>query len=139
MSEYVPAAIRRLVRERAQGRCEYCLIHEDDALLPHEPDHIVAAKHSGTTSEDNLAWTCFVCNRAKGSDLSSIDAESGQLVRLFRPRDDRWIDHFRLNGAGRIVPLTDVGRVTESLLKLNRPEHVELRKMLSFTGRYLGP
>jgi hypothetical protein len=37
----VPAALRRLVRERAALQCEYCLLAEDDAFLPHEPDHIV--------------------------------------------------------------------------------------------------
>jgi 5-methylcytosine-specific restriction endonuclease McrA len=73
VSEYVPAELRRLIRDRAGHRCEYCLIHQDDAFLPHEPDHIIAVKHRGETIEGNLAWTCYVCNRAKGSDLASID------------------------------------------------------------------
>ncbi len=37
----VPEALRRLVERRARRRCEYCLLHADDAMLPHEPDHIV--------------------------------------------------------------------------------------------------
>src|SRR5262249_35776027 len=127
MSGAVPAALRRLVRERAGGRCEYCLIHEEDTLLPHEPDHIIAVKHHGETEEGNLAWTCFVCNRYKGSDLASLDVETGRLVRLFHPRRDRWNRHFRLEG-GFIVPRTAVGRVTEDLLQFNRPELIEQRE-----------
>ncbi len=130
MSEHIPTAIRRLVRERANGCCEYCLLHEDDALLTYEADHIIATKHRGATEESNLAWTCFVCNRAKGSDISSIDIETGQLVGLFNPRTDRWGDHFELDDNGKIVPLTDVGRVTEYLLRLNRSDHLDHRKTL---------
>lgn len=86
MSEYVPARLRREIRQRANQHCEYCLIHEDDVLLPHEPDHIIAMKHDGATSEANLAWTCFLCNRAKGSDIASVDPLSCEIVRLFSPR-----------------------------------------------------
>jgi HNH endonuclease len=62
MTTRVSEALRALVRERAGGRCEYCLIHEDDAFYPHQPDHIIAEKHGGPTREDNLAWSCFLCN-----------------------------------------------------------------------------
>src|SRR5437660_3903593 len=34
-------AARRTEIERAHGRCEYCLIHEDSAGFPHQIDHIV--------------------------------------------------------------------------------------------------
>ena len=73
MSQYVSVQLRREVRQRAGQHCEYCLLHEDDSLLPHEPDHIIAVKHGGETSAENRAWTRFLCNRAKGSDLASID------------------------------------------------------------------
>jgi len=55
----VPERLRRQVQERAQGRCEYCLVHEADRYYPHEADHVIAEKHSGPTSLDNLAWACF--------------------------------------------------------------------------------
>jgi hypothetical protein len=32
---HIPAAIRRLVRERAENRCEYCLIPEQATFAPH--------------------------------------------------------------------------------------------------------
>lgn len=136
MSAYVSSVVRRAVCNRAGGCCEYCLIHADDCLLPHEPDHIIATKHRGESGEDNLAWTCFVCNRAKGSDIASVDPESGEVVRLFSPRRDQWADHFALGTDGRISPLTDVGRVTVSLLRMNRGQQVELRLTLMKAGLY---
>jgi hypothetical protein len=33
---YIPAAMRREVRERANGCCEYCLLAANDAYFPHE-------------------------------------------------------------------------------------------------------
>lgn len=110
-------------------------IHEDDALLPFEVDHLTARKHGGATTEGNLAWTCFLCNRFKGTDLASIDPESGQIVRLFNPRTEDWSDHFQFEGA-RIVPLSAVGRVTEYLLQFNLPESVETRRLLQESGRF---
>ncbi|MEZ6056223.1 MAG: HNH endonuclease signature motif containing protein [Planctomycetaceae bacterium] len=135
MSEYVPAALCRLVRERANQCCEYCQIHEDDAFLPHEPDHVIAVRHGGETLESNLAWTCFVCNRAKGSDLSSVDNVTGQIVRLFNRRSDLWNDHFRMEPDGRMLPQTEIGRVTEFLFKLNRAEAREIRRTLTNSRR----
>ena len=135
MSARVPAALRRLVRQRANRRCEYCLFHEEDTLFPHQVDHVVAQKHRGQTHEENLVWACFACNKFKGSDLSSIDFETGRLVRLFNPRKDQWSDHFRLEGA-RIVPVTAKGRVTEYLLQFNLPKFVQARQLLILAGRY---
>ena len=83
--KYTPVPLRRLVRARADERCEYCLIPEAMTLAPHWVDHIVAEKHGGRTEEDNLALSCVVCNQRKGSDLTSIDPESGQITPLFHP------------------------------------------------------
>jgi hypothetical protein len=135
MSHEVPAALRVLVQQRARGRCEYCLLHEDDAWDPHEPDHIVAVKHRGRTLDENLAWTCALCNGHKGSDIASIDPLNDRIVRLFNPRLDNWLLHFRLD-RGRILPRTAVGRVTEFLLQLNRVDRVRVRRVLALKGLY---
>jgi len=131
----VSAALRQQVRERANGLCEYCLLAEEQAFLPHEPDHIIAEKHGGATTPENLAWSCFDCNRLKGSNIASLDPVSGELVSLFNPRRKRWIEHFRIEG-GRIIPITPTGRVTEQVLKLNLPERLEVRETLTSIGRY---
>jgi 5-methylcytosine-specific restriction endonuclease McrA len=133
----VPAGLRRRVQRGAGHRCEYCLVHEEDAGLPHEPDHIIATMHGGDTSLDNLAWSCHGCNNLKSCNLSSIDLETGRVVRLFHPRKDRWSRHFRLED-GHIVPPTAVGRVTEYLLQFNHPENVQMRLALIAVGRYPG-
>ena len=45
MSDWISLELRNFVRQRARGRCEYCQLHEDDAGLRHQPDHIVALKN----------------------------------------------------------------------------------------------
>src|SRR5579862_1077256 len=90
---YIPADLRKLVRERANERCEYCLIPENAAFALHEIDHVIAEKHGGKTDESNLALSCDLRNGRKGSDISSIDPENGQLTRLYNPRQDSWSDH----------------------------------------------
>src|SRR5206468_2620167 len=68
MSERVPTSLRGAVQARARCRCEYCLIHEEDAHFSHQPDHVIARKHRGPTELGNLAWACYLCNLLKGSD-----------------------------------------------------------------------
>jgi hypothetical protein len=135
MSKRIPLGIRSRVRLRAKGRCEYCLIHEDDTLFPHQPDHIIARKHQGKTRMDNLAWACYLCNQLKGSNLASVDWRTGQIVRLFHPRKDSWARHFRLQGA-LIIPRTSVGRATARQLQFNEGSAVEMRQELIEAGRY---
>jgi hypothetical protein len=132
---YVPAAMRREVRERAHGSCEYCLLAEDDAYFPHEPDHIISIKHRGLSVPENLAWSCFDCNRFKGSDIASLDPIGDDLVPLFNPREDSWHEHFQLE-AGEILSLTPIGRATAALLKFNLPQRVEVRAALAQANRY---
>lgn len=135
MSLYVPARLRDQAQQRAGGRCEYCMIHEDDVLLSHEPDHIIAHKHGGQTSLENIAWACFLCNRFKGSDIASVDPDTGKVVRLFHPRTDVWKEHFELD-EGHIAGRTPYGRATVYVLQMNRPECIETRRHLAAAGRY---
>lgn len=128
--KYIPVPMRRLVRARAGERCEYCLIPETYTLAAHWVDHIVAEKHGGQTEESNLALSCVLCNQHKGTDLTSIDQQSGQIIPLFHPRRDVWAGHFRLVGA-RIEPLTPTGRVTVRLLQLNHPDRIQERELLA--------
>jgi 5-methylcytosine-specific restriction endonuclease McrA len=62
MSSYISEAFRRLVVARAEGLCEYCLIHEEDTYFGCEVDHIISRKHGGPTEPDNLAFACSFCN-----------------------------------------------------------------------------
>ena len=72
-SSHISAALRRRIRNRAKGCCEYCLLAEEDSFFPHEPDHVIAEKHGGETIFANLALACLDCNRFKGTDIASLD------------------------------------------------------------------
>ena len=132
---YVPAPLRQLVVERAGGRCEYCRYPQAASLLAFEIEHIISEKHRGATAPDNLALACPYCNRFKGTDLGSVDVETGQLTPFFNPRTQAWADHFRLEGA-QIAPLTPEGRVTVEILRFNHPDQVLERARLISLGRY---
>ena len=129
MGTYISVELRRRVQNRAGGVCEYCLIPESIAFVPHEIDHVIAQKHGGLTEFENLAVCCAICNKHKGSDLTSIDPETGEITPLYNPRQDRWIEHFMLRGAA-ILPLTAKGRVTVRLLQFNTTERTEERALL---------
>ena len=85
----------------------------------------------------NLAFACVLCNRHKETDIASIFLPTGELVRLFNPRQDRWSDHFRIDGA-RILPLTKLGEATARILGFNFSERILERQALLFSGRYPG-
>ncbi len=131
----VSSALRAAVIERAGWRCEYCLHPLEASLLTFEMEHIVAEKHGGLTTLDNLALACPYCNRFKGTDLGSLDPETGQLTPFYNPRTQRWADHFRLDG-GQIVPLTPEARVTVAILQLNHSDRLIERQRLIQVGRY---
>jgi len=135
---HVPAAVRRLVVERARSCREYCLLPSAVAFFPHEVDHVVAEKHGGATDAGNLAFTCWHCNRHKGTDLSSFDPDTGEFCRLFTPREQQWRDHFALHGA-TIVGVTLEGRATVWLLQINADDRVRERQLLIASGQFLLP
>lgn len=121
------------VRRRAGNRCEYCLLPQecDDRVL--QMDHIISKKHGGRTDAANLGLSCFRCNSFKGSDISGLDARSGELTPLFNPRRHKWSRHFRWHGA-RLIGRTAIGRVTVAVLRINEPYRVELREELIEEG-----
>lgn len=123
----VPEAIRRLVKERATGRCEYCRMRQTwEPFHAYHLEHIVAKQHRGSDDANNLALACHHCNLLKGPNLTSRDPDGDALVELFHPRNSNWDDHFRIE-FGRVVGFTDVGRTTVFLLEMNADQRVDLR------------
>ena len=126
--------IRELARQRADDRCGYCRLRQT-----HEPyhtfhvEHVVARQHRGADDFSNLAWACHQCNLHKGTNLSGMDPDTNEVVRLFHPRRDQWEEHFALDGA-RIVGRTAIGRTTAWLLQMNSAERVEMRSVLLASG-----
>ena len=136
MTSYIPAALRQLVLERAEGRCEYCRFPQDAAFLTFEVDHIISEKHGGATAAENLALACVFCNSFKGTDLGSLDPVTEQLTAFFNPRNQAWETHFQVEADGRLQPLTPEGRVTVAILQMNDPERILERRLLLHVGRY---
>jgi len=126
--------LRSYVRARAGNRCEYCHIRQEhDPFYAFPIDHVIAAQHRGPTVADNLALSCLRCNSRKGPNIASLDPVSGELVRLFHPRQDRWSDHFEWSGP-RLIGLTGIGRATAELLAINHPDAILLRESLIEEG-----
>jgi hypothetical protein len=101
-------------------------------------DHIIAQKHKGSTSADNLALACDFCNLHEGSDIAGLDPINGSLTRLFHPRLDSWSEHFRLNASAYLLGLTPAGRTTIEVLSMNDDRQVALRRWLMSEGA-MGP
>ena len=129
MSEYVSAKIRRAVIERAKNRCEYCLVPQAGRIAKFHLEHIFPFSHGGTSEFENLAFACQFCNLYKGTNIASIDFETGNLTGLFNPRTQIWTEHFRLE-EGILSPLTAEARVTARILRLNDAERIEERQAL---------
>jgi hypothetical protein len=67
---------------------------------------------------------CYHWNSRTGPNLSGLDPESGALVRLFHPRQDRWDEHFERNGVlivGSQCGRPSDGRLVEDTEDLQRP------------------
>jgi hypothetical protein len=100
---------------------------------PFQVDHIIAEKHHGPTTAENLAWSCFYCNSFKGPNIAGWSEEEQAVVRLFHPRRDEWYEHFVWDGP-HLQGLTSIGRVTIDVLCINDPEAVEFRRLLLELG-----
>jgi HNH endonuclease len=134
MPRWISAELRQTIADRAKLLCEYCLIAEADTFYGCEVDHIISLKHGGSSDPGNLAYACALCNRAKGSDVGSIST-TGEFVRFFNPRIDRWAEHFRLEGA-TIQPLTLIGEVTGRILGFNDSARLHEREEMIRFGIY---
>lgn len=115
-------------------RCEYCQLEERDSVFIHEVEHIIARKHQGETSLENLCFSCTACNRYKGANIAGIDPDTGILTRLYHPRVDSWDDHFHWDGV-RLTGLTEIGRTTIAVLRINDFARVGHRKLVARRAR----
>jgi hypothetical protein len=121
---------RRLVRARAQGRCEYCRASQaDEPFAPYQIEHVIPRQHGGSDDAANLALACPYCNLHKGPNLAGLDPLDDRLTPLFNPRTQRWEDHFARRGP-LIMGQTAVGRATVRVLNMNDRPRVELRAAL---------
>ncbi len=100
-----------------------------------EIEHLVPEVMGGPTIEDNLWLACSPCNGFKGVRISALDPQSAEVVALFNPRHQLWLEHFAWSDEGElIIGLTVVGRATVAALQLNRELLVEARKIWYASG-----
>ena len=118
--------IARLVETRADGRCEYCQMHQALQGATFHVEHIVPSSRYGTSELDNLAWCCPSCNLSKSDRIEVLDPDDGRTYSLFNPRTDSWSEHFQWDGY-MLAAKTPLGRVTASALNLNHPRRILIR------------
>lgn len=128
---------RRKVMEQAKGCCEYCHSQARFATQAFNVEHIIPRYAGGETVLDNLALACFGCNGHKHTKTTALDPESGIIVPLFHPRQQIWADCFKwTENFTVIVGITPHGRATVEALQLNRPELINLRRVLHMAGEH---
>jgi hypothetical protein len=122
------AESRAAVWRRADRRCENCHMSAEvwDQYTFHI-EHIYAKKHGGSDDPQNLCLSCPECNWSKGVNLSGLVGD--KIVPLFHPRRQAWDRHFAWDGP-MLVGKTFCGKATISVLNINEPSRVEIRRML---------
>ncbi len=123
------------VRERAGGRCQYCLMDQSLQGASFHVEHIIPLCRGGVTELPNLALACPSCNLRKADRTSAIDPQSADRAPLFHPVEQGWSDHFRFRGY-RVEGLTTVGRATVAALDLNNSRRQRIRAAEQKLGLY---
>lgn len=120
----VSDSTRREVRERAASRCEYCHADERWQFVRFTMDHVIPQSDAGSDEAENIALACRNCNERRSNLQQSADPQTGEVVRIFNPRQDNWNEHFSWS-ADRlyIVGLSPIGRATVQLLDMNDQRH----------------
>jgi hypothetical protein len=100
---YIRSALRRQINTDARHRCGYFLTSAKITGTPLEIDHLVPESLGGPTARENLWLACSMCNDHKGNRIAAPDPTTGEIVRLFDPRRQFWLDHFDWNHEGDMV------------------------------------
>lgn len=136
-AETLTWAQRQVIQERASGRCEYCQSPVGFSTGPFTVEHIYPRSRGGPTTFDNLAFACAGCNGHKATKTHALDPGTGEVVPLFHPRRQRWVDHFRWSeDTTRVIGITPTGRATVEALHLNRSGLVNLRRVMRLAGEH---
>ena len=132
---YIPVIEESQIIERANRLCEYCQCSMDYSTQPFVIDHIVPISEGGQTNLENLAFCCGGCNGHKYTKVQALDPVSRELVSLYNPRTQKWLDNFVWSDDFlQVVGLTAIGRATISALQMNRSGVVNMRKLLLMAG-----
>ena len=133
-SSQIPSRLADFVRNRANERCEYCLIPQASQEATFHIDHITPRAKKGRTVAENLALACVTCSLRKAARTRAFDPSTGSLVSLFHPRRQEWHEHFMWTTSHRVKGKTPIGRATIVALGMNRAAIVAIRRRLAALG-----
>ncbi|RUT02572.1 HNH endonuclease [Dulcicalothrix desertica PCC 7102] len=137
MSAYIAVELQKEVRAKFCDCCAYCRTAEFLIATTFEFEHIRPRSAGGETNFNNICLACPSCNRYKASRQTGLDIEQGQEAALFHPQQQLWEEHFAWNeDCTEIIGITEIGRATISVLKMNRPQLIRIRKMWVEMGEH---
>lgn len=120
--------IRQQVIKEAGDRCEYCRTSSHLTGMPLVMDHIIPTSLGGSNHRDNLCASCYRCNEFKGAKIKANDPVTNEIISLFNPRQQKWLEHFNwANGGTHIIGINTTGRATVLALRLNNENIVQAR------------
>lgn len=116
--------------------CAYCKTAEVLTVVTFDIEHIIPRIQGGSSEFENLCLACPICNRYKSIRVAGITDE-GIESSLFPPQRDRWPDYFAWSvNATFIAGLTDIGKATINLLRMNWAQLVETRSQWVSAGKH---
>ena len=130
-------SFRPFVRADFSSQCAYCLMSEPFAGGEEnfELDHFRPKKRFPDLWNDfyNLYYSCHPCNFTK-LDHWPADELQSRGVMLVDLCKDEFATHFSAEPSGELIGLTESGKYTIHLLRLNRRHLVRLRRLLFELG-----
>lgn len=136
MNELSWAKITNFVHERAHNCCEYC---QTCQKIIGQAMHVEHIQPDGGDGVDNLCLSCANCNLSKAKATTALDTETGEIVPLFNPRTQKWVEHFQwVDNGQRLAGRTKTGRATVERLKINQ-ERIVTSRLLWIEAGYHPP
>jgi HNH endonuclease len=137
VSAYVSVEIQRRIRSHFKDCCAYYRTAESLTVTTFEFEHIVPRFSGGETTFENLCLACPSCNRYKTIRQAGFDTVTQQDIALFHPHRQLWTDHFAWDEEKTLlIGRTPISRVTITVLKMNRPQLLRVRKMWVKMGEH---
>lgn len=123
---------KRFLRFDFQFRCAYCEVTEGYLHGPEAfgADHFRPYKHYPELdcTYDNLYYCCNRCNSYKGISWPSEEESALGLGFADPCREDPYVHHIALQVGGEAVPITQLGKYTLRVIRLDREECRRFRR-----------